>query len=322
LGIALSLVLIGCGHDETGITGQTPVSTTTPALQKSVTGGTGSAMLSTINAKLESQGKSCRVLMMEYITAPASEKAGTIVYARDVGNKQLSAHWVPFDPRRGAGTRVITYAVDRTEGAANGGLTAAQTETAIDNAMGTWNTQPCASIPITKTNLGFIDLGYVQYLLGFGGIAGWGADITHAGWLPGTFFDLVEQGGSGYILGVTFTFIWVESSGPTDIDHNGKADVAFREIYYNDAFPWSVAGPAWYDPQIDVESIALHETGHGLSQAHFGMVFFDASKKFTVDHLHFAPRAVMNAVYWDTQRVLLGSDGGGFCSIWASWPKN
>ena len=76
-----------------------------------------------------------------------------------------------------------------------------------------------------------------------------------------------------------------------------------------------MSGPAWDDVEIDVESIALHEGGHGLSQAHFGTVFFDASKKYSVDHLHFSPRAVMNAVYWDTQRELLGSDVGGFCGI-------
>ncbi len=114
--------------------------------------------------------------------------------------------------------------------------------------MSTWNGHP-ANIPITKTDLGVLDLGYVQYLLGFGGLAGWGADITHAGWLPGAFFDLVETGGSSYILGVTFTFIWTGAGGPTDIDRNGKADVAFREIYYNDAFLWSVSGPAWYDAE-------------------------------------------------------------------------
>ena len=50
-------------------------------------------MLSAINATSEAQGKSCRVLMMEYITASASEKAGRVVFAKNVGNKQLTAHW-------------------------------------------------------------------------------------------------------------------------------------------------------------------------------------------------------------------------------------
>jgi len=47
-----------------------------------------------------------------------------------------------------------------------------------------------------------------------------------------------------------------------------------------------------------------------LSQAHFGKVFIDPSE-YSIDHLHFAPRAVMNAVYWDTLRELQGSDVAG-----------
>ena len=83
--------------------------------------------------------------------------------------------------------------------------------------------------------------------------------------------------GGTFIIGATFTFIWVDvaTGDPTDMDRNGKEDVAFREIYYNNHFVWSVDTPAWTDSEIDVESIALHESGHGLSQAHFGMVFFD-----------------------------------------------
>ena len=60
---------------------------------------------------------------------------------------------------------------------------------------------------------------------------------------------------------MTFTFIWTNDNTPTDMDKNGKADVAFREINYNNAFTWSVAGPAWYDLAIDVKSIVLHESG-------------------------------------------------------------
>lgn len=96
------------------------------------------------------------------------------------------------------------------------------------------------------------------------------------------------------------------------------------EIYYNNAFLWSTSAPEWNDEEFDVETIVLHEVGHGLSQAHFGKVFFDGyGKKLpTLRHLHFAPRAVMNAVYWDTHRELLGSDVAGHCSIWATWPTH
>ncbi|HEX9615233.1 MAG TPA: hypothetical protein VGA55_06985, partial [Bacteroidota bacterium] len=245
--------------------------------------------------------------------------------AKDVGNKQLGHHFVSGDPRRGGHTN-ITYIVDLTEGSTTGGLSIAQTEPAIDNAMQTWNQESCSPL-ISKVSLGFpLDLGYVQFLLGFGGVEGWAADVTHGGWLPGTFFDAIAQNGSTFILGVTFTLLWVDGSGNfTDIDGDNKLDVAFRDIYYNNAFTWSVSAPEWFDPQVDVETIALHEAGHGLSQGHFGTVFNDGKGTkepgFQLNHLHFAPRAVMNAVYWDTQRDLLGTDQGGHCSIWSSWQQ-
>jgi hypothetical protein len=119
--------------------------------------------------------------------------------------------------------------------------------------------------------------------------------------------------GSTFILAVTFTIIFTDDDGnPVDTDNNGKVDVAWREIYYNDAFDW--ADGAHYD----VETIALHETGHGLSQEHFGKAFTtNANGK-----LHFAPRAVMNAAYSGIQTEILSSDLGGHCSNWSSWPNN
>ena len=71
-------------------------------------------------------------------------------------------------------------------------------------------------------------------------------------------------------------------------------------------------------PNIDLETIALHEMGHGLSQAHFGKLFLtEKNGKF-----HWAPFALMNVGYVGAQRQPTGSDVGGHCSIWASWPNN
>ncbi len=276
-----------------------------------------------INAQLEGLGANVRLYSIEYVTAPGTDHYGGTIFARNVGNRKAGAHFVPYDPNR-RGDRFITYAVDGIDLFATGGAAPADLEAAIDSAMATWNGVQCAAIPIVKVpNYGY-DLGYVQWLLGFGGVPGWLADVTHAGWLPAAYFDAIAPGGSTYILGVTHTFIWTEGGVPTDIDGNGRSDVAFREIYYNNAFAWSVDGPAWNDPTVDVETIALHETGHGLSQGHFGKMFVDAGDKeppYALDHLHFAPRAVMNAVYWDTQRELLGTDVGGHCAVWGSWPQ-
>ena len=69
---------------------------------------------------------------------------------------------------------------------------------------------------------------------------------------------------------------------------------------------------------FDIETVALHEAGHGLSQGHFG-------KKFRTDKngkIHFSPRAVMNASYSGIQTEILKTDNAGHCSIWANWPQN
>ncbi|MEX2117561.1 MAG: hypothetical protein WEB37_11795 [Bacteroidota bacterium] len=331
--VVIGMLLAGCNRSEP-LSPSSAATLPAPAtLIKGAAGNTSGAQIliagddifSIVNAALEANGEPYRLALYETITAPGSGEFGATVFAKNVGNKQLAYHFVFGDPRRSGRTN-ITYIVDVTEGSTTGGLSNAQTEPAIDNAMQTWNQESCSPL-IQKVALGVIvDLGYVQNLLGFGGVNGWAADVTHGGWLPGAFFNAIAPGGSNFILGVTFTLLWIDGSGNfTDIDGDGKLDVAFRDIYYNNAFSWSISGPAWNDPQIDVESIVLHEAGHGLSQGHFGTVFFDGKGTkepgFQLEHLHFSPRAVMNALYWETQRDLLGTDKAGHCSIWSSWQQ-
>ena len=132
-------------------------------------------------------------------------------------------------------------------------------------------------------------------ILGFGEpvnpISGWVADIVHAGWISPEFFDFLAPGGSKFILGATFTFIVVINGEYSDADNNGKADVWFREIYYNDNFDWNNGS------KIDVETVALHEAGHGLSRGHFGKTFGTYAYK----KIYFSPRAIMNSSYSGTQ---------------------
>ena len=93
---------------------------------------------------------------------------------------------------------------------------------------------------------------------------------------------------------------------------------AFREIYYNDGFTWEIdPNDQPGDGRFDLQTVALHEAGHGLSQAHFGAAFTTGNGK-----LHVAPLAVMNAGYIFGQQQLAGSDNGGHCSNWANWPTN
>jgi len=257
------------------------------------------ALMKNVNPELEAGNAGYSLHSAEFLTPDNAGEVGQTVFFND-RTKQLGAHFVPFDPRRG-GRSNITYIVDQAQGAIDG-LTLAQTTAAIDQGMATWNRVNCSTIPITKLpdipglNIGVFELGLGPF-----------ADITHAGWLPAGV--LPEN-----VIGVTLTFIFVDpaTKAPTDIDNNGKLDVAFRETYYNDLFSWSING------DIDVQTVALHESGHGLSQGHFGKAFgTDANGK-----MHFAPLAVMNAAYSGVEQDLLGTDNGGHCSIWGSWPNN
>lgn len=282
--------------------------------------GTYSDALDAVNVALEAEGANIRVFMAEYLTTGQHDAMGQVVFARDVGNKRLSQDFVPNDTRRESRSN-ITYIVDGSEGGTSSGPTAADTEGAIDRAMATWDAEICSDLNMTKNVTTTFDIGVIQAIVppGFGGIPAFipFADVIHAGWLTGDFFDALAPGGSNFILGVTFTVIFIDSNGPTDIDNNGKIDTAFREIYYNDNFAWGIDVPGFF-PVFDVETIVLHEAGHGLSQNHFGKIF----STFANGKLHFSPEAVMNAAVFGQKQTLLGTDVGGHCSNWAQWPNN
>jgi hypothetical protein len=250
------------------------------------------------------------ILSAEYITTGESGQVGRTIYFSNVGNKQLAADFVP-----GASldsTDDVSFYVDPKRPSAD--LPVAATTAAIVQAMQTWDNVTCSDLGMYQVPSNpAITTGFISAVLGFGGSDEYVADVVHAGWLPAAFFDAIAPEGSTYILGVTFTIIFTDDDGnPTDIDNNKKSDVAWREIYYNDAFTWRIGN------HYDVETIALHESGHGLSQAHFGKAFADGGS----GKLHFAPRAVMNAAYSGIQTTINQTDNGGHCSIWASWPNN
>jgi len=253
------------------------------------------AALKSMNDQLAAAGQNIRIEKVEFKTY---NEVGITVYAND-RTHQLDSHWMPFDPWR-YGVREIYWLVDQVDQTAD--VSWADAQAAIGRAMNTWDSLPGAFIPLVQIpDLG-IDWGYVQYLVGMGGVQGWSADITHAGWLPWIFFEIIGgTGGGDSILGGTFTFVWTAAP---DV-------VAFREIYMNDKFAWQI------DDHYDIETVVLHEVGHGLSIGHFGKIFRSKNGK-----LHFAPEAVMNAIYYFIQHDLLGTDIASFKSIWASWPNN
>lgn len=247
------------------------------------------------------------VLMAEYITTGENEEMGNIVFFQNVGNKQLAGDFVPALALDGDTN--VSYYID--ENRPSNDLSVQFCSAAIDRAMSTWDNVTCTELGMTKVASDGRATGFISALFGFGGSFAYAADVTHNGWLPGTFFDILAPGGSTFILGVTFTIVFTDNDGNLiDTDNNGKYDVAWREIYYNDLFTWQDGS------RYDVETIALHESGHGLSQGHFGKAFLNNGG------LHFSPRAVMNAAYSGVQTDISASDNAGHCSIWSQWPIN
>jgi len=265
--------------------------------------------LDAMNLLIEQKGDNFRIAMVETITDGSNNQEGQTIYSKFVGNKQLSSDFSPNDTWRtwsADNGNSITYAIDMTEDAEPSGLTAGETETAIVNAFNTWDAVKCSDFGLTRNPAEGIDLGYLAFIYGMDGSDEIAADIMQCGW----GFSLAEG-----TLGATFTFIWVDDINGDPIDENGdgKNDVAFRETYYNPMYPWGVGGAQF--PDIDVQSVSLHEIGHCLSQAHFGTISINRAGKVIV-----APRAVMNSMYLGPLHTLLGTDNAGHCSIWDEWP--
>lgn len=219
---------------------------------------------------------------------------GNSVFFLDRGNKQIPVQWVPGDPRRGGRTDIGYAFVDfLPEAYETDFVTSGESMGAIDRAMATWGSQTCSEGLDTPKGTFFEWLFFES-------------DILHDG-----FYDL----GPG-VLGVTFPSIFVGPDGPTDIDNDGNFDYAYAIIVYSNQFPWGIDTNVF--PFIDVETVALHEAGHGLGQAHFGSAFLTHAN----GKVHFAPRSVMNASYSGLQQVLTGTDNAGHCSMFGSWPNN
>jgi hypothetical protein len=312
LGIGAMLtagVMTGCG-EETLTPGESERPAFATAATSSATGDAVQLLLDQANVALAAQGANHRIALAEYLGD--GTELGAVIISRSLGNKRLAHDFVPNDPRRGwsgapgGTTDDITYAIDATLDATPilGGLTAADTRAAILSGTASWEALACSNLPQVEVGNFGLDIGLVAFLNGLGGSPFIFADVQHAG-----FRDIDFAGG---ILGVTFTLIFIDGAGnPTDVNGDGRLDTALREIYYDASRTWRV------NANIDVESVAVHEIGHGLSQAHFGNVFI--RNDGTVDA---SPRAVMNALYLAPFQVLTGTDNAGHCGDWASWPVN
>lgn len=275
-------------------------------------------ILTVTNEKLAASGADIRMSKIQWMPARNAKAGhgGDVIYDKQVGNKAWNiGEFVRGDSRRvwsypSTEPNALVYSIDASPDGTppDGTLSGERVTAAIERAMRTWGSQRCTRLTLKREVVPpDIDIGVLAYIA-TGGVYGsyWvTADIHHAG-----FGSLVVPGAIAF----TTEFIFFDAAGPTDIDHNGEWDVAFREIYYAPGIPW--VDDAKSDPRfsVDLETLALHETGHALSQWHFGTLFVrpDGTPSYS-------PRAVMNAFYIQPLRTLQGTDVGGHCKLWAKW---
>ncbi len=274
--------------------------------------------MAAMNERLAASGLSVRIQKAEISFATnAPADAASVVFAND-RTLRLSSRWVPRDPRREADGDNITYLVDQSFRMAKGSAGPINSEPALDAAFSTWDGLQCSNVDLIKRPDTEPNPNFVLALFGlanFNTANPVAADITTTGFLPGFVFDLLAPNGSQFILGVTWTLIFVDQNGPTDIDGNGYADTGLKEVWYNDAFTWTDTG---IGGDIDIETVAFHENGHAMELGHFGKVHATFSPQG--GRLHVSPRAAMNAFILGTLREPLGTDNAAYCGIFGAWP--
>ena len=261
-----------------------------------------------INQQLAANGQHVAIEALDFFTI-GNGRPGVRIH-------QTPFRWVPNDPRRLADGTNITYIFDRSGGRTASGLTAAQTEAAVDAALATWSSDDALKqVAIVKRPDPGTDITIFDAFFGFGGSGNpFAADIVDAGFYPRAFFEAVGGPGGGRgILAFSVSFIFVDNNGnPTDINGDNYFDTALNEVYYNNTFgdpasdragnPWVINQPL---PAIDVQTVALHENGHSLELGHFGP----------------PPDAVMNPVYAGIRHAPLPTDDAGMSAVWQSWPN-
>lgn len=284
------------------------------------------AFMTATNARLGAEGAAYAIQRAEILFASTSDavrSAPNVVYANDRARLQV-VRWVPGDARRG-GRTALTYASFAPAMLAftpAGGVVAGAA--AVDAAAATWNAVPCSRVRLQKVALPAGVMPSARLAFNGHRNAPGAVDVGVIGWVPGNIFAAIfgPRVGSS-VVGVTFTYGFVTRPGGselTDVDRDGKGDVAFTEVWFQNAPPrmsWTTeASTAFQTTGYDAQSLALHELGHSLGLDHFGRLFENGRGE-----VQGAPFAVMNASAIFSQRAPAGSDVSALCESYAGWPK-
>jgi hypothetical protein len=297
-----------------------------------------SPRIAEINAALANAGTNVRLAKVEMLrSSDWNGVSSTLIVAND-RVRGIGAEWVKGDPNRdgrlGVSYQVLQAtrpAVINPDRATARLATFAEVDAQVEESMAAWRNESCSEAPITRvgvpagTDPNFVDNFFLGLPLGANYRQT--ADIVQSGWYPAqffrniaTFFNEPPASGDG-IIGITFTFNWVDENGtPTDLDRNKKGDIALAEIYYNARFVYDNSGLVDLRV-IDYFSVIAHETGHALGLSHLGKIFVTGPAQrdgIQLADIKHAPFALMNASYIAGQSYIAGLDRSAFCQIWAS----
>ncbi len=280
--LAAAVAVVGCSGDQQ-VTDATSaagaVKAAAPADPPVV-----SAFLNDLDSQLAVSGSHFRVAKAEFIVDTSNWTGASQTLIANDRARGIGAEWVAGDPRRD-GRIGVTYAFDPRQGREpftrnpdGSGLRqvpSAELDPILEETMAAWRGRTCSTAPITRTAVpAGLDPDLLDNLfLGSDGGRPYAqvSDIVQAGWQAPSFFTAFAGPSGNNIIGVTFTFYFVDDTGePTDIDRNGRADIGLAEIYYNTRFAWGNSQAA---NVVDNYTIITHETGHSLGLGHFGKVF-------------------------------------------------